>query len=47
MVLAYWLEKPGSTEASVPDLAAALRGFSDFLSHLDKEIEAARTRDDS
>lgn len=47
MVLAYWLEKPGSTAASVPDLAAALEEFADSLSALDREIEAARTSDDS
>ena len=47
MVLAYWLEKPGSSEASVPDLASSLRGFGDYLSGLDREIEAARSCDDS
>ena len=47
MVLAYWLEKPGSTEATVPELAADLGAFADSLSSLDQEIEAARTSDDS
>ena len=47
MVLAYWLEKPGTTEEDVPDLAAALTAFADSLSDLDEEIEAARATDDS
>ena len=47
MVLVYWLEKPASTESSVPDLASALRTFADSLSALDSEIEAARTSNDS
>ena len=47
MVLVYWLEKPGSTESSVPDLAAAVRSFADSLSDLDRQIEAARSSNDS
>ena len=47
MVLVYWLEKPGSTESSVPDLAAAMRVFADSLSDLDRQIEAARSSNDS
>ncbi len=47
MVLVYWLEKPGSTESAVPDLASALRSFADALSGLDQAIEAARNSDDS
>jgi hypothetical protein len=47
MVLVYWLEKPGSTESSVPDLAAAVRTFADSLSDLDRQIEAARSSNDS
>ena len=47
MVLAYWLEKPGSTEASVPDLAAAMRLFADSLNRLDRQIEEERSNDDS
>jgi hypothetical protein len=47
MVLVYWLEKPGSTESSVPDLAAEVRTFADSLSDLDRQIEAARSSNDS
>ena len=47
MVLAYWLEKPGSTEANVPDLVRDLTAFAEALSGLDREIEAARSNDDS
>ena len=47
MVLVYWLEKPGTTEADVPGLAADLGVFADSLSSLDEEIEADRTYDDS
>lgn len=47
MVLAFWLEKPGSTEADVPGLARDLRAFADALTGLDQEIEASRNSDDS
>ena len=47
MLLAYWLEKPGSNEESVPGLAAALKDFAASLGHLEAEIEAARADDDS
>ncbi len=47
MVLAYWLEKPDSTESAVPELAAQLRTFASALSSLDEEIEVARTSNDS
>ncbi len=47
MVLAYWLEKPGSTEAHVPGLAKEMRAFADALGSLDREIEATRSSDDS
>jgi hypothetical protein len=47
MVLVYWLEKPGSTEAHVPELAAVLGTFADALSSLDQEIESERSSNDS
>lgn len=47
MVLAYWLEKPGSTADSVPQLAATLREFAAGLTDLEARIEAARVADDS
>lgn len=47
MVLAYWLEKPGSNEQSVPLLATALKDFAAALGRLEMEIEAARRGDDS
>ena len=47
MVLAYWLEKPGSTEENVPSLAADLRAFAESIGALETEIEAARTSNDS
>lgn len=47
MVLAYWLEKPGSTEENVPSLAADLRAFAESIGALEAEIEAARTSNDS
>jgi hypothetical protein len=47
MVLAYWLERPGSNEQSVPPLAATLKDFAAALGRLEAEIEAARVGDDS
>ena len=47
MLLAYWLEKPGSTADSVSPLATTLRDFAASLGRLDAEIEAARRSDDS
>ena len=47
MVLAYWLERPGSNEESVPALASALKDFAAALGQLEAEIEAARAGDDS
>lgn len=47
MVLAYWLEKPGSNAESVPKLASALKDFADGLAGLEARIEAARVSDDS
>ncbi len=47
MVLAYWLERPGSNEASVPVLAATLRDLAAALERLEADIEAARAGDDS
>ena len=47
MVLVYWLEKPGSTEALVPDLASAMGAFGDSLNRLDRQIEEDRSSNDS
>lgn len=40
MVLAYWLERPGTNADTVSDLAVVLREFQDALSGLDARIEA-------
>jgi len=47
MVLAYWLERPGSTAESVPHLGAVLGELGASLERLDAEIDAARNSDDS
>ena len=47
MLLAYWLERPGSTAETVPDLAAVLRDLAEALGALDAQIEEAEISNDS
>lgn len=46
MVLAFWLERPGTNEQSVIDLAAILRGLEADLTGLDGQIEAEQSCND-
>ena len=47
MLLVYWLEKPGSNEATVSALAGQLREFEARLRDLEDEIQAAMDHNDS
>ena len=47
MVLAYWLERPGTTADTVSELAAVLRGFQQALNTLDARIEVEQENKDS
>ena len=47
MLLAYWLERAGSDEQTVSNLATNLRELDVALTRLDEQIEAELNTDDS